>query len=687
MEDHLIKKIIGSILSFLILINAFIPVNAEQSPIIASESLNAEQSPTNASELSKWQIGENVCTNNLNRISCFKNKLYIAIGASGTIRTSLDGLNWTANLNVSHATSSELKDIVCTDKQIIVVGDNGTILRSTDGTDWTTIKPITSNSIRKVINGRNTLLAFTDKVGEILTSKDGVNWNLVKTTAKQFICDAIWNGKVFVMVGADGEISTSKDGYNWQTKILKNKPTFEKILWNGKIFTTFGTTDASIDDYNSYTSGQYIASSKDGYSWSIKTLSTKSLKKNSQEIYNCYCQNIFWDGKTFRLILHEQIGQPPVPESKLITYTSKNALDWKRNEANIGGDCLIAWSGKEFIAVGSYSFRFEYYGNIIYHSKDAIKWDQIIREEKEGSNAHDIICINGKIIFVGNNGEISSSTDGLNWTKADSIHYPQLWDGKRFLALDDKTYYIYSSIDGLTWKKENQIDWNITYGNIYWTGKEYITFGPNYYISTSKDLITWDKTKYEDTNCVYKDISSISAFASDGTMYVLAGQNGTAISKDTKNWVYKKERNYYKSIIIGGSIFVALNSGNQIDISYDGLKWKRLKIKDYNSTIRKIIYANDKFIGVGINGDVWYSKDGTTWAKTDSTVNKTLNDISWTSNEFIAAGNEGTIITSKDGIVWQQEESPIKSDLLNICANCEIAIIKCTDGFLYKLLK
>ena len=680
------KKIIGSILSLLILMNVFVPVNAEQSSTSASAPVNVKQSPTNASAPSKWQIEENVCTNNLNRVSCFKNNLYITIGASGTIRTSPDGLNWTTNLNVSNATSSELKDIVCTDNQIVVVGENGTILRSTDGADWTTIKPITSNLIYKVIYGNNTLLAFTDKAGEILTSKDGINWKLVKTSSKQFICDATWNGKVFVAVGYNGEISTSKDGFVWRTKILKNKPNFGNILWNGKIFIAFGTTDASTDNYD-YTSGQYIASSKDGYNWSIKTLKTKSLKKNSPEIYICYCQNIFWDGKTFRLILQEQTGQPPAPESRLITYTSDNTLNWKRNETNISGDCLIAWSGKDFIAVGSYSFHFEYYGNTIYHSKDAIKWDQIIREEKEGCNAHDIICNNGKIILVGNNGEISSSTDGLNWTKADSIHYPQVWDGKRFLSLDKKTYYLYSSIDGITWKKENQIDWNLTYGNIYWTGEEYITFGPNYYISTSKDLITWYKTKYEDTNCVYKDITSISAFASDGTKYVLAGQYGTAVSKDMKNWVSRKERNNYTSIIIGSSSFVALNSGNQIDVSYDGLKWKRLKIKDYNSTIKKIIYANDKFIGVGTNGDVWYSKDGATWAKTDSTVNKTLNDICWTGNEFITAGNEGTIITSKDGVEWHQEESPVKSDLLNVFANNEIAIIKCTDGYIYKSLK
>jgi photosystem II stability/assembly factor-like uncharacterized protein len=672
------KKIIPGLLSFLIIINLFVPVNAEQSTI-------------NSSEFSKWQIGKIVSTNNLNRVACFQNKLYVAIGANGTILTSPDGGRWTKNSCVSNNINSELDDIICTDDQIVIAGEKGTILRSTDGFNWIVIKPVTNNLIRKIIYGNNLFLAFTDKQGEVLTSVDGICWNMGKTPLKQSINDASWNGKVFVTVGADGEVctvSTSKNGLVWTPKILKNKPSFQKVSWNGKMFVSYGTTTVSTNEY-SYTSGQYLASSKDGYSWSIKTIKTKSIKKDSPEIYFCSCQNIIWNGKSFIIILIEATSPYVNDQSGLITYTSNNGLDWKRIESNIGGSSIVtAWTGKEFVAVCNYYTHPGYfYGYDIFYSKDCVNWKKVIEENKDDHNANDIIYSNGKIISVGGWGEIRSSADGINWNENENIHCPQLWNGKRFITIDANTHYIYSSIDGLTWKKENKIDWNITYGNIYWTGKEYITFGPNYYISTSKDLITWDKTKYDYTSILYNNIGSISAFATDGNRYVLAGPNGTAVSSDMKNWVSRKAANCYKSVIIGESSFVALNIYGQIDVSVDGLKWKRIKIKDYNNTISKIIYADDKFIGVGTNGDVWYSKDGATWSKTDSTVNKTLNDICWTGNDFIAAGVEGTVVTSKDGVGWKQQESPLKLNFSNICLNGEIVIINSMDGFIYKSLK
>jgi photosystem II stability/assembly factor-like uncharacterized protein len=650
--------------------------------------VNAEQSASNQSESSKWQTGSISYTNNLNRVACFQNKLYIAVGAGGMITTSQDGLKWTANLNISNVTSSELYDIVCTKDQIIVVGEKGTILRSTDGFEWSTVKPIINSSIRKVIYGKNIFLAFTDKTGEILTSIDGSNWKAGKTSAKQYISDAVWNGKVFVTVGGNGEISTSKDGAVWQTKILKNKPSFSKILWNGKMFVTFGTTYSSTDNYN-YTSGQYIASSKDGYSWSIKTLKTKALKKDSPEIYSCSCRYIIWNGKSFSIILGEQTGQPPAPENMLITYTSKNGIDWKRTGTNIGGDSFVmAWTGNEFLTVCNYfAMPGYYYCYTIYYSKDGVNWEEILKEDKMDRKANDIIYANGKFIFVGDGGEIRSSADGINWNQDDIIHYPQLWDGKRFISVDSQKHYIYTSVDGLTWKKENQIDWNITYGHIFWSGNEYITFGPNYYISTSKDLITWDKAKYDYTGSLYNNIGSISAFTTDGKKYILAGNNGTAVSGNLKNWESRKATNYYKSVIIGGYGFVALNIYGQIDVSADGLKWKRIKIKDYNNTIREIVYADDKFIGVGTNGEIWYSKDGANWTKAESTVNKALTDICWTGNKFIAAGKEGTIISSDDGVEWQQEESPLKINFENICTNGEIVLINSLEGSVYKILK
>ena len=691
MEDHLMKKIIGSILSLLILINVFVPVNAEQSTVSTSDN-------------TKWQVNRNV--SDLNRISCFKNKLYIAIGDYGTIRTSPDSLNWTLIDTVPASSTYKLNDIVCTNDQIIVVGDNGTILRSTDGSDWTIIKSVTSSTINKVIYGKNLFVAFTDSPGEILTSKNGTDWKASKIHSKNKIFDAVYNGKVFVTVGESGEICTSANGLDWKVQVIKKTPSFEKLLWNGKMFVTFGTTTAAT---LGYTSGLYTATSRDGYTWSVKSINMGFVDKKYYDGYSGYSPNIIWNGKTFVItLLGSYYGKSPCSVS---VFISKIGLEWKRSsfDYNTKGydydgiycSSKLVWDGNKFLFIGNtYYSQMTFTGPQIYTSKDGIVWKCIIdatcwnslAADSGCSKVNDLIYNNGKIITVGYCGEIRSSKDGLNWDNMYNFHMPLNWNGKKFISVDNinlssiqtnkNPKYVYTSVGGLVWKEENQIDCNITFGNIYWTGKEYITFGPNY-LSTSRDLITWDKN----TNSVCNDIGIINAFATDGTNYVVAGQNGTAVSKDMKNWVCKKARNYYKSIIIGGSSFVALNSGNDIDVSYDGLKWKRIKIKDYNNTIIKIIYAIDKFVGIGTTGDVWYSTDGAKWMKTNSTANFTLNDICWTGNEFIAVGIADIIITSKDGIVWQQEESPIRADFDKVYANSENVIIKFSYGNIYKSLK
>ncbi len=670
------RKIIAGLLCLLI-ISTFIILPAK-----------GEQLTTTSPKPSSWQVGNVSFTDNLRRIACFQNKLYVAVGANGTLLTSPDGEKWTKNSYVSNNINSELYDIICTESRIVVVGDKGTILTTTDGFNWVIVKPITSNIIRKVTHGNNTFLAFTDKPGEVLTSEDGITWRLGKTPLKQIVNDVSWNGKKFVTVGSDGEVGNadmSKGRLLWKTRILKPKASFYKIVWNGKMFVSVGTTSATTNEY-SYTSGLYIASSKDGYSWNVKALKTIALKKDSLVTYLCNLENMIWDGKSFNIILNEQTGAYPDLGSRLVTYTSTNSINWKRNESNIGGDPITTvWTGKTYIAVCSYSFHFEYYGNIIYTSKDGVHWSSVIHEDKEGSKANDIVCANGKIIFVGDYGEIRCSSDGTTWSPNNSIHTPLLWDGKRFIAQDPATHYLYFSTDGLAWEKKNQIDYNISAGRLFQAGKEYITFGSNF-ISSTKDLNTWEKTEYGFDDTMYSDVGNVSAFATYGKKYVLAGSNGTAVSTDMKNWVSRKAANLYKSVVIGATGVIALNIYGQIDVSSDGLKWKRLKIDDYKNSIVKIIYADDKFVGVGNNGEVWYSMDGANWIKAPHVVSSTLNDICWTGNEFIAAGAEGTIITSKDGTEWRQEVSPLKANFISICSNGQRVIATSADSSIYKLL-
>ena len=69
-------------------------------------------------------------------------KLFIAVGAQGTLLTSSDGESWTAQTS---GTSNNLRAVAYGNSTLVTVGSSGTILTSSDGTSWTSRTSGTSN--------------------------------------------------------------------------------------------------------------------------------------------------------------------------------------------------------------------------------------------------------------------------------------------------------------------------------------------------------------------------------------------------------------------------------------------------------------------------------------------------------------------------------------------------------------
>jgi len=344
----------------------------------------------------------------LNSVTCFKNKLYLAAGNCGTIRTSTDGKKWVKPGGIQ--VSSNLLDIACNDSQIIVVGDSGTILRSTNGSVWKKIKAVTQNRINRVIYGNNTFVAFTNNQQEILTSKDGLSWAKGKIDSKFSVNNAIFNGKVFVTVGEGGEICTSKDGISWKCQIVHKDHSFEKVIWNGSLFVTIGSL------YSDSGPELYSATSKDGYIWTINSIN--GLPKGIGEYGRL---NIVWSGKSFLATLigvYEDTGK-----FQQFSLESKNGKDWNcinmKTEYNIIPSPLLVWDGKVFLSLNSdinYTGS-EYSHPIVYVSKDGVNWNKAA-EIKCDDSINDVICNKGIIIAVGGNkaqGVVVTSRNYVDW--------------------------------------------------------------------------------------------------------------------------------------------------------------------------------------------------------------------------------------------------------------------------------
>jgi len=141
----------------------------------------------------------------------------IAGGDSGTITTSPDGITWT----VRTFGSANYAGVLGGTASLAVAGDGTNVRTSTDGITWTS-RTLTSGMTVNVVHhnatsglyivGGGTSLATA---GRIHTSPDGVTWTL-RDSASDCILGLANNGNTTVAVGADGLIKYSLDGgINW----------------------------------------------------------------------------------------------------------------------------------------------------------------------------------------------------------------------------------------------------------------------------------------------------------------------------------------------------------------------------------------------------------------------------------------------------------------------------------------
>ena len=73
------------------------------------------------------------------------NPLFVSVGYSGTILTSLDGISWTSRTS---GTTNTLYGITYGNSTFVTVGYSGTILTSSDGTSWYKRTSGTSNGLQ-----------------------------------------------------------------------------------------------------------------------------------------------------------------------------------------------------------------------------------------------------------------------------------------------------------------------------------------------------------------------------------------------------------------------------------------------------------------------------------------------------------------------------------------------------------
>ena len=168
------------------------------------------------------------------------NDRFVAVGTGGTLRTSTDGLTWTAQ---TVPTSTTDLNRVLFNKwavgergvpEYIVVGDSGVILTSNNTINWYVKTTPTSEDLRGVAYDGTTYVVVGDN-GTVITSQNGNTWVSQTTGTTENLNDIIYNDDydAFIAIGNNGVILRSTDsGVTWTALESGTDETIRGISWH-----------------------------------------------------------------------------------------------------------------------------------------------------------------------------------------------------------------------------------------------------------------------------------------------------------------------------------------------------------------------------------------------------------------------------------------------------------------------
>lgn len=238
------------------------------------------------------------------------------VGLFGTVLTSPDGINYTAQASNAYNT---LAAVTWTGTQFVAAGLGGTILTSPDGVVWTLRKEGPSWEALQGVAASGTRIVVTSaSAGAVYTSPDGITWTENSSAAPQALLDIVWNRSKFVAVGYGGTIVTSPDGLTWTVRPAPTTDNLVAVAWAGSQFVAGGLNGT-------------ILTSPDGITW------TARVSPTANEI-----NGLAFSGT--RIVGVVNTGE---------VVTSPDGITWTIQPSATASRLIgIAWMGSMFVAGG-----------------------------------------------------------------------------------------------------------------------------------------------------------------------------------------------------------------------------------------------------------------------------------------------------------------------------------------------
>jgi hypothetical protein len=383
---------------------------------------------------------------------------FVAVGQAGTVLTSANGQNWTAQTT---GLTSDLRSVAAASPTSIVALTTdlpSKIVQSSNATAWTTVSSTGVFFRLGFLNGRYLAL------GEYLsaTSSDGTAWT-ASGTAPGFLGAAIYDGSRYVALGTDKHLASavyaSTDGLNWSPLALGRGLSAIARAPTGRVVAVGSDSSQATLDSTSWSYGNLPISGDlfHGIVWAPTLNAFADLVQNAanQYLYSS-ADGLSWTRVAYAPCYAGIAASPSTLVNVGYSYpnwclaTSTNGTSWTQRTVPTGQHLTNAfWTGSVFVALGQS-------GEIATAPADGSTWT--------AQSSGVATALNGAagsstlLVVVGNGGVVLTSADsGATWNARTSntteALYGVIWTGSEFVAVGSNATLL-RSVDGVTWKTQ-----------------------------------------------------------------------------------------------------------------------------------------------------------------------------------------------------------------------------------------
>ncbi len=539
--------------------------------------------------------------------------------------------------------------------KFVVVGDNGVNLSSPDGVTWTRgtvpsnahfYRSIAHNGARFVTVGVAAVNATLRATGAYST--DGATWTAatMPSGVGTMVAVAYGAGR-FVSVGENGRIYNSPDGATWTEVTSPVTTSLSAVAYADNLFVATGV------------SGR-ILTSADGVNWTNRSVST---------------------GNTINTITRHK-SQWVAAVSAFECFVSDDGATWTR----------IATAGRtnsnnsqRMISAAGVLLGSTLAGGISF-TEDPRTWNTQQVDANAATIFYGLAEGAGQIIMVGQRGLIYATTatpaspvlpaPALRM-EADSIKVAVgkknvlAASGRGFVKLElyvngIKVSELAGSAGALTWTPT-------TIGNYLLTVRGLDASGASVVSATYPAVAAFTNWKWLNPGPLGADLRG--ATRADGKWWIVGGGGALLTLDDAGNLTpidFPTTQQLNAIAYANGRFVIAttdLDGGNKEDIgglwtSSDGYSWTPFLSGTLDSAnLNTVIYAADRWIGLGSGGTIVTSTDGVNWPRAVSGLTQALFGVATGKSLVVAVGAAGKIITSADGLTWTERASGVTTDL------------------------